>query len=120
MSPILSLFPALLQLPLLLSLCLSLFSLVFLMGWQPLRDTAEPQGPSCWVLFGPAPAEPLRQEQLLVLRQWAAGFHPQLFSTGDVAGLVAVDCSSRSFSPFVLSLPSVCQSQGSCSLYYLL
>ncbi|NWW35930.1 PEX6 factor, partial [Panurus biarmicus] len=46
--------PCSLQLPLLLSLLLLLLSLVFLMGQQPLRDTAEPQGPSCSVLLVPS------------------------------------------------------------------
>lgn len=114
------LHPVLPQIPLLLSLLLLFLCLLFLMGQQPVRDTVEPQGTSGWVLPVRAPTEPLSQEQLVMMRQWAAGFHPQLFSAGVVAGPVAVDCSSTSSSPFVLSPPSVCQSQGSCSLHYIL
>lgn len=42
----------------------------------------------------PQSVEPPRQEQLVVVVQWAPGLHPQLFPAGSVAGLVAVDCSS--------------------------
>lgn len=119
-SPMPSLFPALLQLPLVLSLVLSPFSLVFLMGQQPFRDTDEPWGPLCWMLPVPVPTEALRHKHLMVVRQSAAGFHPELFPAGDIAGPVAVDCSSGSFSSVVLPPPSLRQSQSSCSLHYLL
>lgn len=100
----------------------------------PTQSSQQELEPSCllqsvvWALAGPIllgaacpqSIKPLGKEQLVVVIQRASGFHPQLFPAGNVSGSIAVDCSSTSFSLFVLSPHSVCQSQGSCSLHYLL